>query len=314
MRNAILLPAFVAMCSLQAQQINGYRYWFDDAVNSAVTTSVGATDELTLAADWPTGSMGPGFHIVSYQVRDTNGDWSVPQTKHFTRGNHAITGYRYWVNDDVSTISAGSIGPNTLVNLNDLVDTGTLPQDFNTVTIQFKDADNAWSVPVTSTFVRNAGEVNGYEYWIDDEITSSTTNSIGPSGVVDLIAELPTGVPEGTHFFTIRFSGTNGTWSVPLTAQFDSFVSIDELPGITDLLLFPNPVTDQLGMRLNSDAARTLNMQVLDLSGSLVLDLSAWSVNGSGYRNWDMSSLASGTYLLRIVEADRIWSTRFVKR
>lgn len=310
----MLLPAIAAMCSVQAQQVDGYRYWFDDNVAGMITTSVGATDELTLTANWPTGSMPPGYHRVSFQVRDTNGDWSVPQTQHFTRGNHAITGYRFWVNDGAGAITTGPIGPNALVHLNSLIDPGTLPKDYNTVTIQFVDALGEYSVPQTVLFVKNTGEVIGYEYWIDDEIADSYTGSIGPNTVVDLIADLPTGVPAGSHTFTIRFSSANGTWSIPLTTAFESFVGIEELPGVTDLILFPNPVTDQLGLRLNADEARTLNLQVLDVSGAVVQDLSTWSVSGTTHRNWDISALASGSYLLRITDEDRIWSTRFVKQ
>jgi len=302
------------MCSVQAQQIDGYRYWFDDDAASAVTTSVGATTELTLAANWPTGAMEPGHHKVSVQVRDSNGDWSVPQTQYFIRGNHAITGYRFWVNDNVGSITTGSIGPNLEVTLNSLIDPGTLPKDFNMVTIQFRDADGEWSVPTSAWFVKNAGEVNAYEYWIDDDIANSTNTSIGPSTVVNLIADLPTGVPAGTHFFTVRFSGTNGTWSVPLTTQFNSFVSIEELPGISDLALFPNPVSNELGLRLSTDEARTLNLQVLDISGAVVRDLSSWNVSGTTYSNWDISDLASGSYLLRMSDGTGTWSTRFVKQ
>ncbi|MBP6573009.1 MAG: T9SS type A sorting domain-containing protein [Flavobacteriales bacterium] len=314
MRSLVFLPAFAAMCCVQAQQIDGYRYWFDDDAANVVTTTVGATPELTLAANWPTGPMEPGYHLVSVQLRDTNGDWSVPMTQYFIRGNHAITGYRYWVNDDAGNITSGSIGPNMEVTLNNLIDPGTLPKDFNTLTIQFSDADGEWSVPLTSTFVKGTGEVNGYEYWINDDIANATSGTIGPNTVVDLIADLPTGVPAGTHVFTIRFSGTNGTWSVPLTAQFSSTVSIEELPGVTNIILFPNPVTEQLGLRLDVDAARTLNLQVLDLSGALVQDLSTWSVSGTTSRNWDINALASGSYLLRITDESATWITRFVKQ
>ena len=313
MRTLFLLPVLASMCSVQAQQINGYRYWFDDAPTSAVTSTVASTTELSFTANWPTGAMEPGYHRVSIQLRDSNGDWSVPHTQSFIRGNHAITGYRYWVNDETGSITTGSIVPGMDVTLNNLIAPGTLPDDFNTVTIQFNDADGEWSVPYSAAFVKNTGEVSGYEYWIDDAIVNSTSGTIGPNGIVELIAYLPTGVPAGTHFFTIRFSVTNGGWSVPLTTQFTSFVGIEELPGISELLLFPNPVTEQLGLRLNTDAARTLNLQVLDISGAMVRDLSSWSVSGTTYRNWDISELASGSYLLRISDNSGTWSTRFVK-
>lgn len=309
----MLLSALAAMCGAQAQQIDGYRYWFDDDITTTVSTSVGATDELGLIASWPTGPMDPGFHRVSFQVRDTNGDWSAPQTRYFTRGQQAITAYRYWVNDNTGASTTVSIGPDMMVDLNGLIDPGTLTKDHNTVTVQFRDADDEWSVPLTALFVKNTGLVNGYEHWIDDDITNRIGAAIGPNGVVDLIADLPTGVPAGDHTFTIRFSGANGTWSVPLTTAFSSDVSVVELPGVADLLLFPNPVTDQLGLRLSSDAARTLKLEVMDLSGAIVSDLSTWSVSGTAYRNWDISALASGSYVLRVTGADGAWTKRFVK-
>lgn len=301
------------MYSAQAQQINGYRYWFDDNATSTVTTSVSATDELTLAANWPTGTMAPGYHRVSIQVRDSNGDWSVPRTSYFTRGNHAITGYRYWVNDNAGASTTGNIGPNMEVNLNNLIDPGTLSKDYNTVTIQFKDADDEWSAPVTSMFVKNTGEVNAYAYWIDDAITTSTTNAIGPNGVVDLIADLPTGVPAGTHFFTIHFRGTNGTWTVPLTTQFSSTVGIEELPGINELVLFPNPVTDALSVRVITTEAQQLDLLLMDTQGRAVRSFPAWTVSGSAYRNWDISDLAAGSYVLRISDGKGARSLPFVK-
>ncbi len=314
MRTPIILPAFAAMCSAQAQQLDGYRFWFNDDVSNAVTTDVAATTELTIAEAWPVGSLPPGHHRVSIQVRDTSGDWSVPQTRYFTRTGQPISSYRFWVNDDVAVITTGTIGPNMVVDLNSVVDPGQLTKDFNTVTIQFQDADGAWSVPVTSSFVKNTGLVNGYAFWIDDDITNSISGTIGPDDLVDLIADLPTGVPAGEHTFTIRFSGANGTWSVPLTTTFISDVSVEELPGVTELLLFPNPVTDQLGLRLSSDGARELELQVLDLTGSLVLDLSSWAVSGHATRQWDIGPLARGSYLLRILNANGAWVAPFVKQ
>ena len=56
-----------------------------------------------------------------------------------------------------------------------------------------------------------------------------------------------------------------------------------------------HPVTDQLGLRLKTDEERTLKLEVLDLSGAVVQDLSTWSVAGSVYRNWDISDLAGGS-------------------
>ncbi len=224
-----------------------------------------------------------------------------------------ITEYRWWVNDDLATLTTSAAGPDDDLALAATLDLPALTREFNLLTVQFKDSDGHYSVPYTTWYTKRTGPVTGYAYWIDDQIADSYTGSIGPNTLVDLIADLPTGVPAGPHTFTIRFSGANGAWSVPLTVAFNSFVGIEELPGVSEVLLFPNPVTDQLGLRLNSDAARTLSMHVLDLSGALVKDLSAWSVSGTTHRNWDVNALASGSYVLRISDGHGTRNLPFVK-
>jgi hypothetical protein len=226
----------------------------------------------------------------------------------------SVTGYRYWVNDDPATLANATVAPGASIQLNDLLDLPSLGRNYNLMTIQFVDDNGAYSVPYTQFFVKNTGQVNGYEYWIDDAIEQRTTLSAGPASVLDLITELPTGISAGMHTVTIRFSSANGTWTVPLVASFDYYVGIEELPGITELTLFPNPVSDGLGLRLTAEAARTLNVQVLDPNGRLVRDLSTWSVSGTSYRSWDISDLAEGGYLLRMSDGNGAWTTRFVKQ
>lgn len=314
MRNAFLLPALASLCCVQAQQIDGYRYWFDDDAAGTITTAVAATDELVLTTAWPTPGLASGYHRVSVQVRDTNGEWSVPQTRHFTRTAQPITGYRYWVNDDPATLASGAIGPNDEVQLNSLIDPGSLTKDHNLITIQFMDADGEYSVPQSVWFVRGTGEVNGYQYWLDDDISTATTGSIGPNTVVDLIEDLALSTSPGQHLFTIRFSATNGTWSVPHSALFDFYLGLEELPGLSDLVLFPNPLTDELGLRLSTTEASRLDLEIRDVQGQLVRQLPTWAVAGNTYRNWDISDLAPGTYLLHISDDEGKRDMPFIKR
>jgi hypothetical protein len=300
MRYTTLLPALAALCSVQAQQIDGYRYWFDDNIAGSVTTDVGATDELALTANWPTGSMISGHHLASYQVRDTNGMWSVPRTHYFTRGNQAISGYRYWVNDDMDAITTGSVSPSMMLSLNTVIDPGGLEKDYNIITIQFRDADGEWSVPSTYAFVKNTGLVNGYEYWIDDNIADRISGSIGPNGIVDLIADLATSVPAGEHLFTIRFSGANGTWSVPLSSTFSSTVNVSELPGIDRLVLFPNPADDHIILAVEMSRPQVLRLTLVDGSGRIIGPVQNSSAVASERLTLSTASLTAGHYLLHI--------------
>lgn len=245
MRAPCITLLLLASATASAQQIDAYRYWYNDNAASATTITVAATDVLVLNTNLPTGPLGAGYHLISLQVRDTNGNWSVPRTGHF---------------------------------------------------------------------VRASGQVNGYEWWTDDAIEDRTSGTIGLNSVVDLIADLEVPPDTGSHLFTIRFSSVNTSWSVPLSSTYSYFTGIDELPGITDLLLFPNPATEQLGLRLNSDAGRTLQLEVMDLAGQHVLDLGSWAVAGSTWRNWDISGLANGAYLLRVTGEKSTWNARFMKQ
>ena len=308
-----LLPLALAAACVQAQSITAYRYWYDDAAASAVTTTVAPTPELVLNANLPTGTMEPGYHRFTMQVRDAEGYWSAPHTTLFVRNSGQVNGYRYWLNDDPGTLVSASLTPGASVDLNALLATSTLDRPFNLVTMQFREVDGSWSAPITRAFSRNSGPVDGYEYWIDDEIDARVTNTVAPASVFDLIAELPMSTTPGEHLFTIRFRSTNGEWSVPLSSTFSFVVGIEELPGITDLLLFPNPATQELGLRLQSEGGHLLQLNVLDMGGRVVRDLSSWGVQGSTYRTWDISDLARGSYLLRITDGKGVRSLPFIK-
>ncbi|MFZ1618235.1 MAG: T9SS type A sorting domain-containing protein [Flavobacteriales bacterium] len=313
MRTLLMSALLLSTGLASAQQINKYRYWFDDNVASGISTTVVASDELVLNTMLPTGSMAPGYHRISMQVRDSDGNWSVPRTNIFVRTNGLVNGFRYWLNDDPTTLVTAAVTATATLNLANDLAMGNLTRNFNWVTFQFKETDGGYSVPKTQAFVRGTGAVNGYEYWIDDAIEDRVTNAIGPNAVVDLIADLPMNTTPGDHLFTVRFSSMNGTWSVPITTEYSFFIGIEEMPGVSNVLLFPNPATDQLGLRLSSDGQRMLHMEVLNLAGQRIMDLEDWSVQGSTWRNWDISGLAVGTYLLRMTSEKGARNIPFVK-
>lgn len=216
-----------------------------------------------------------------------------------------ITEYRWWINDDVSTITTTAAGPNADLTLIADLDLPFLSKDYNTITLQFRDSDGRYGAPYTMPFARGTGAVNGYEWWIDDAVSSRISGTIGPDDVVDLVADLPTGVTNGEHLFTIRFSGASGTWSVPLTTAFSFFTRVEELPGVSDLLLFPNPTNGELTVRLTSADGEQLRMTVLDATGRIVRSVENWAPTGTAVHVWDVADLAPGSYGLRITRGDR---------
>ena len=148
-----------------------------------------------------------------------------------------IEEYRYWINDDPAGVTVAGIGPNVQVNLASNLVLPALTKDYNTITIQFKDTNDVYSVPVSKIFTRNTGAVTGYEYWIDDAIANRVTGTTTAGNTVTLTSNIPLCLTVGTHLFTIRFSSNSGTWSVPITRQFTSSTSPDsDLDGTCNAL------------------------------------------------------------------------------
>ena len=224
-----------------------------------------------------------------------------------------ITEYRWWLNDDLSTLTNVTVAPDADLELAADIDLPLLDKDRNMITIQFKDSDGEYGSPITRMFTRSTGMVNGYEYWIDDDIANSQNGSIGPSMVVDLIADLPTNMAAGDHTFTIRFRGESGTWSVPHSTTFSVITSIEEIPGLTEVVIFPNPVTDQLGIRISATEVQTLGVEILDLSGRSIQRSGQWNVIGTDQEYFDVSSLSRGQYILRLSEGEHHRNISFIK-
>ncbi|MBK8226119.1 MAG: T9SS type A sorting domain-containing protein [Flavobacteriales bacterium] len=148
-----------------------------------------------------------------------------------------IEEYRYWINDDPGATTVNGIGPSLQVNLMSNLVLPTLTKDYNTITIQFKDTNDVYSVPVSRIFTRSTGEVTGYEYWIDDDIANRVSGTVTAGTVVNLTSNLTLCLAAGAHVFAIRFQGASGTWSVPLTRQFTSTASPDtDGDGLCDAL------------------------------------------------------------------------------
>ena len=313
MRSIHLLLFALALGTANAQNITEYRYWFDDDVANTVTQTVAAIPTLDLTASLPTSGLEPGFHRITLQFSD-GADWSSPLTQVFSRSGSDITGYRYWLNNDPSTVTNVSITPEADVQLNDILNNVSTDRDFNMVTIQFVDADGTYSAPITSVLVRGIGPVTAYEYCIDDQIADRSSGNIGPATLVDLITDLATGTTTGSHLFTIRFQGGGDGWSVPLTTEFDYYTSISELLGITNVTIFPNPTVEHIGVRMTSEGRRTLEVSVIDTKGSEVHQFPTWTVAGTAHQSWSIAALRAGNYFLRLREGESSWTSPFVKQ
>lgn len=297
----------------QAQQITNYRYWFDDETANLVNVTITATPELNAGISLNSAALSPGYHTVTVQFKDNDAHWSAPWTSEFNQKGGTLVALQYWFNDDAGNASLLPVTPTADLDLSASLDAAALPVGLHLVTLRGKDERGEWSVPYTSLMTRGGGLITGYEYWIDDQVADRVTNTIGPAGVVDLISDLPLNTPAGDHTFTVRFHDEAGEWSVPITTTVSVYVGMDELPGVGSLTVFPNPVQDQLTLRLDALNPAEYEVGVLDLLGRTVAPAVQWNVQGLSQRNWDTRSLAAGQYIIRISSQGHTANIPFTK-
>jgi hypothetical protein len=72
---------------------------------------------LDLSATLNAGTLPLGLHHVTMRGKDERGEWSTPYTTVITRGGGQITGYEYWIDDQVAGRVMNTIGPAATVDL-----------------------------------------------------------------------------------------------------------------------------------------------------------------------------------------------------
>ncbi|HEY0975873.1 MAG TPA: T9SS type A sorting domain-containing protein [Flavobacteriales bacterium] len=66
-----------------------------------------------------------------------------------------------------------------------------------------------------------AQNINGYRYWIDNDLAAITTNDIAPVPSLTLNTPLPVdALSIGHHRISLQFRDTNGAWSTPTEHYF----------------------------------------------------------------------------------------------
>lgn len=80
-----------------------------------------------------------------------------------------------------------------------------------------------------------------------------------------------------------------------------------------DVVLYPNPVKDQLNLSLSAKETSTMNVQILDVQGRQVYSSSMNVSVGRNQRSIDTPTLPDGIYVLRILNENGQTNVRFVK-
>ncbi|MEO0472182.1 MAG: T9SS type A sorting domain-containing protein [Bacteroidota bacterium] len=111
---------------------------------------------------------------------------------------------------------------------------------------------------------------------------------------------------------------TASSGSFTLTQGFhqpeETSVGIDrELAANVDYKLYPNPTRDQLNLELSSDKALDILVSIVDIRGRQVHAPQRMLVQGTALQSFDVSRIAAGYYLLRIMtkQGDSVHTLKF---
>jgi FtsP/CotA-like multicopper oxidase with cupredoxin domain len=90
--------------------------------------------------------------------------------------------------------------------------------------------------------------------------------------------------------------------------------NVQELKMLQDLVLAPNPVSDQLKVMFNAVENRKVGYRVISLSGKLIESVHPVMVSqGKNQFSINTSSYAAGTYLISIIDENQVLSEQFIK-
>jgi hypothetical protein len=78
--------------------------------------------------------------------------------------------------------------------------------------------------------------------------------------------------------------------------------SVDEAAAGVSVSIYPNPSAGMLSIKISSAETRTLDMQVLDMSGKLISKREEAMSKGDQTVSIDLTHLAAGQYMLQVTD------------
>ena len=81
----------------------------------------------------------------------------------------------------------------------------------------------------------------------------------------------------------------------------------------SNMLLFPNPVLDQLRIRYESVTTEKLKLQIMNVQGKVILQQTLNPQNGTNYIEIPVEKLQDGLYLCRMQSGNKFDASKFIK-
>lgn len=137
-----------------------------------------------------------------------------------------IKSYEYWFNSNYASVQKQNVAATSLLDLNTLVATTTLPEGLHLFNIRFRDDSARYSPTISQFFYKSPSvgqvnaNVNAYQYWFNTDFEGAIFQQVTPTATLNLNSNINTAaVTAGLHLFHLRFRDNLGQWS-PVISQF----------------------------------------------------------------------------------------------
>lgn len=143
-------------------------------------------------------------------------------------------------------------------------------------------------------------DVNGLISITGTTVTNANTNQDG----------------DNYHYFFYNWHAHTPSFDCPGPRQevVISIVGVEELETISNVVVFPNPATDHLTVRLNSTKGGAMNVNLIDAVGKMVQAKQVTVSTGTQNIELDLNGIAPGIYELQMVKDGKASSSRIVIR
>ncbi len=159
--------------------------------------------------------------------------------------------------------------------------------------------------------------------WRDRDITTATPYDY-PYDVNGLISITGTTVTNGNqnqdgdnyYYFFYDWHAHTPSFDCPSPREevVVTVVGVEELETISNVVVFPNPATDHLTVRLNSTKGGAMNVNLIDAVGKMVQANQVTVSTGTQNIELNLNGIAPGIYELQMVKDGKASSSRIVIR
>ena len=240
-------------------------------------------------------------------------------------------------------------GPNTIASAIEWGPSGFLPGGGGTIVAPATSPTNITVSPGTSydfyvvdLCTTDTSNVVGPFTFItpNGPITAAFTPALGAATATDLTATFDGSASVGATTYTWDFgdgnTGTganaqniytaNGTYDVKLIVSgpcgTDSITQQVIIAGISlaenrlgrSLEMYPNPAKESLNITFVTEGSDDARISIIDLTGKTILKVEESNLNGKYDGRIDISTLAKGTYLLKVESGDLSVQRRIIKQ